>query len=319
MIDVTGKFKSKKFPEHVDASMLSNFGCGFRGAAKAFYGITVGGSISGHLIAGKAFAAAMESYRDVFYKGETKNHELALQAAVKAALTSMGGTTIYDYESSKTPLRVLDAIVQTLDNSYTNGVEYEVLVLEGKPAVEWMFSVQLPEKDSLGRSICHPDTGSPLKYVGVMDAIVEYYGMVCPLDDKTTRGFSPVWRDSWDLRPQFVGYVWALKKAGIESAGVLVNGISFPYNKTPAEEAAILHGNELVIATIPEYVVENWYQQLLLNLHEMIEAYKKERYSQNWEMCQAYGRTCSYLPFCKGTTIPYTVEYWQPLKRLESM
>lgn len=307
--------QNQVFPDSVDSSMLAGYNsCEAKWAAKHLAGITPIRQESKDALAGKAFAAGMEAYRKCFYS--ENNHEKALSAAILGAMLEMGETELYQYSRQKSPFRILDALYQVCEEFYNSPKEFSPILLEnGKPAVEWAFSIELPKTTLGGLDITHPDTGLPLKYTGVIDAVVEILGMVYPLDDKTTKAFTHLWEASWEFRSQFIGYVWALQKAGIPSSGVYVLGTCFPTIPEYFKDFAVDHLQKSVIVHFDQKIIDRWYEQLLLTIYKMLEAYRRGKFFTNYESCSSYGAICAYKSLCLENDFSYSIKYWNPLNK----
>lgn len=257
-------------------------------------------SESPHLVAGAAYAKGHEVFRKAYYGGK-HDLETSLREGFKA-LTKEYGATFEPFGTYKT----WDRVVQAYLSYYSEwSPKYDIMapaMINNKPAVEFSFAVPLP--------ISHPDSGDPILYAGKFDALMEMGGGIYVYDDKTTGSMGPTWAKQWDLRAQFTGYVWGAHQTGIPIAGVIIRGACI--QKT---------GIKLVpaITSRPQWHIDRWYEDLLINVERMVNDYKNNRFGYNLDYgCIMYGE-CTYKPLCEvQDPIPwmsqdYTARTWEPI------
>ena len=178
---------------------------------------------------------------------------------------------------------------------------------DGKPTFEYTFAIPLTDP---GFPL-HP-SGEPFLYTGRFDMLGTYLGRPCVRDEKTTGGsLGDSWADQWDLRAQFMGYVWACQQAGIDLDTVIVRGISILKTKLTIVEA---------VKTYPKYKVQRWYEQLRRDLVRLRAMWDDGYFDYNFgESCTAYGG-CQFRSVC-GAQDPdawhsnYVVRHWSPLNK----
>lgn len=176
---------------------------------------------------------------------------------------------------------------------------------EDKPTLEYTFALPL-EDPAFPR---HPLIDEPFIYAGKFDMLGELYGRPVPLDDKTTSGIGPTWADQWDLRSQFLGYIWALQQCGIDADTAVIRGISFQVTEVKLIEA---------IRPYSKFLVQRWYEQLRRDLHRMVECYREDYWDFNLaESCTAYGG-CMFKSVCQSSNAEnwlteFDIRHWNPL------
>lgn len=259
-----------------------------------------------HLVAGGAFAEGLEKARRAFYN-EGADPDQAMAVGIGALIHKYG-----DFEapvgSPKTLERMMGAFehyfsVYPLETEYANPVKLS----DGSHAIEFSFAEPL--------GILHPVSGDPILYVGRMDQVVEYAGAIRCEDDKTTTSLGASWAKQWEMRGQFTGYCWALRKAGISAGGALVRGISILKTKYDTLE---------VPTDRSIYETERWYDQTCRDIEQMIAAWRAGYW--DWNLggsCTEYGG-CAFVPVCKHQgpekilPIYFERRVWDPLLRKET-
>lgn len=299
--------------------------------------------ISVHLHAGGAFAKGCEVTRSAFYLGEYDkyfpaeqsidrdtgelvvrqpprwqrvtcdpgNRELAIEVGVGALLASYGDYEAPDHGSgsAKTAERMAGALIYYWDNYPLNHETAFPIMLPGNErGIEFNFVHPLP--------IAHPETGNPLLYTGRLDAVLNYAGGHWGFDEKTTTSLGASWASKWNLRGQFIGYTWGCREAGIPIAGVVVRGVSILKTK---------YDNMESINYYPDWMVNQWYVELLEWLEDAIVAYKRKRFRHNYgEACTNYGG-CAFRKICDESDQRPWLEthferrHWDPVLRTETL
>jgi hypothetical protein len=257
--------------------------------------------ISIHLHAGATFARGIEAIRRAFYQ-EGKSLEDSYEIGCTAAMKYWGSYLAQDDEV-KSLHRILAALDFYITEKWPLATDYLKPYIDGgKAMVEFSFAIPLP--------IDHPTTGQPLIYCGRADMIASYNDVLFIVDEKTTTQLGPTWPAKWKLRAQFTGYCYAAKQFGYPVAGAVVRGISFLKGGYEGAEAIIYR---------PQWMIEQWYEQLLEDIHAMKNAFERERWGQNFdEACTMYGG-CGYTRLCDSPNPeqwlrPYYERHiWNPL------
>lgn len=297
-----------ELPLHIDSTMLSafracpqkfwlEFACGYRPS-----------HISIDLHAGACFAEALETtYREIHSKHKSVND--ALDVAQAKFMISWGDFEIPEHKrTAKTKDRVWEAVE---DYFYvypplTDHVQ-PYRKPDGEPTFEFTFAIPL-EGDGFP---LHP-SGEPFIYCGRFDMLGSYMSRPCVRDEKT-QGTSPDanWAEKWDLRSQFLGYVWACRQLGIDLNTVVVRGIGILKTKIAHAEA---------IKTYSDFMIERWHEQLRRDLWRLRRCYDEKYFDFNLgDSCTAYGN-CIFLPVCQSTTPEswlsnFAINKWSPLKK----
>jgi hypothetical protein len=298
------------FPDYIDSSMLAYFKeC----PAKFFMEYIQDWKLkapSVHLHAGGAFAKGLEVTRKAFYTGErimgvqkeSDPHEpMKLQGDNVSWITDQGPRASreeainlglqalmafygeFETETAKTLERMMGAFEFYWENYSLNDDDaYPIIRPGGKRAIEFSFAEPLP--------INNPVTGNPLIYCGKMDAIQSYGGSILVTDEKTTTSLGPTWSKKWDLRGQFLGYVWGCDRAGIKAQGALVRGISILKTKYETQQAVVM---------FPEWQMTRWYEETLDWIEELVRCYQTGRWRHAYDdACAGFG-TCTFADVCK--------------------
>jgi len=165
----------------------------------------------------------------------------------------------------------------------------------GAPSVEYTFAIPLEEGPR------HPETGEPFFLAGRFDLLGSYAGLPCVVDEKTTYAIGYRWDDQWDLRGQFMGYIWACQHYGYDCHTAVIRGIG-------------IQKREIKIATsikqFAPYMIQRWYRLLLHDLCQIVDAYTSLKNGSDltaelWfpynfsDACNAYGG-CAYTTLCSA-------------------
>jgi hypothetical protein len=261
------------------------------------------------LIAGGAFAKGIESLRLAYY-WEKKSLEDSLNTAMSEALAyymeELGENGIPENKEQKGPDRVCTALAAYVDKYHPDTDHLQPhFAPNGKPMVEFTFSVPLP--------ILHPDTAEPIIYAGRFDMVGVYNkGMLLGVDEKTTSQLGPTWKNQWNLRGQFTGYTWALRQYHFNVGGCIARGVSFLKNS---------HGFEESLQLRPDYMIDQWYEQLLHDVERMKQAWVDGWFDQNFsDACTGFSG-CPFQKLCTSAdpeifTGQYGIRDWDPLKKV---
>lgn len=298
------------FPDYVDSSMLSHF----KECKQKF----LLGSIydwhpkepSVHLHAGGAFAKGLEITRKAFYTGERivgivqesepgsapamygdkvlwtstsgprASREEAIDLGLQGLMAFYGN---FQTETAKTLERMMGAFEFYWENYSLNDDDaYPILMPGGKRAIEFSFAEPLP--------INNPVTGNPLIYAGRMDAIQNYGGSILVTDEKTTTSLGPTWSKKWDLRGQFMGYMWAAERAGIKTNGALIRGVSILKTKYETQQSTPMWAG---------WMIASWYEDMLETVEDLVRCYQTGRWTHVYDdACAGFGQ-CTFADVCK--------------------
>jgi len=329
-----------KFPDIIDASMLSTY----KSCARKFY-LTYLEHLKAKepnvdLHAGKSFASGIEAARRAFYEGvkpllskDEKGYisqagwefDTSLKGDSEAAVATGLQTLMREYGDFSCPpesAKSLERMAGALEFYYTSyPLEHDSAVpIEmpgGKRGIEFSFALPLPLKN--------PDTGDPILYCGRMDAITAFASGHFVTDEKTATSLGPSWARQWDLRSQFTGYCWATREHGIRCDGVLVRGISILKTKYDTQQA---------VSYRPDWQIDRWYANMLIVVQRLIDEYvalcrsgvlSETLFEHNLDdACTSY-RNCGFYDACRSEDATtwlvtnFARKKWNPLLRTETV
>jgi hypothetical protein len=307
-----------RLPLHIDSTMRS---C-FVSCPQKFYREFIEGyrppGVSIDLHAGACFALALEVvYREIWEHNATLPDALA--SAHAAFCIAWGDVVVPEWKrTAKTMDRVWEA-VEDYFRTYSPRTDHvqPYFSAEGKPTVEYTFAIPLePAGYVLGGTPkdifpTHP-SGSPFVWTGRFDMLAMYNGRPMPKDDKTTGGsISQNWVESWDLRGQFLGYVWACQQCGLDTDSVCVRGIAI-------QKTQIVHAE--AIKTYSRDLIAKWHEQLRRDLWRLRRSWDEGYWDYNLgDACTQYGH-CSFMNVCASANpeswlANYEVRHWNPLNK----
>lgn len=295
------------FPEVIDSSFLADFrACGQRGNLKYIqHWKPISEGID--LIAGKAFAAGLETTRRLYYvEGLKDDPDACIAEGLITAIQAYGDAVCPD-DSPKTLERVLGALVFYFD-SYPLATDHAKPAFIGdRHGIEFSFAEPLP--------FLHPVTGNPIVYAGRADMIADFADGLYVVDEKTTKQLGPTWVQKWDLRSQFTGYVWAARRVGIPVTGVIVRGVSFLKTRFDTAQA---------ITSRAEWEIDRWLHEVVKNLQSLHRQWSTGDWDFNLDnACNDYNG-CTFKNICRArepdSWLPMYFEQrrWDPLTRLET-
>lgn len=290
------------FPTYVDSTMLGSYkACPAKYMINYFLGY-MPTATSIHLHAGGVYAHGLELARmAIWHKG------LPLDEALYYAYIGMiqkWGTYEAPEGSNKTLENLLLAIGEYFSHYGTLDDAIQPLILEsGKPAVEFSFSIPIP-------NTIHPTTGEPIIYTGRFDMLGKYQNTLFAVDEKTTTQLGPQWLRQWDLRSQFTGYCWAAQQYGYPVGGAVVRGISILKRD---------FGHAQVITYRPLHMVKAWLRTTQETIASMIRDWKRDEWLQDFDSaCTAYSG-CPYGILCdksepnRWVDTNFILNKWDPL------
>jgi len=265
------------------------------------------------LIAGGAFARGLEIFRLDYY-GEKKSKEEALQRAMMEAIAAYGDTVVPDKKENKGPDRVVTALAAYFEryDPDTDHIQPH-FAPSGKPMVEFTFSIPLP--------VTHPEDGEPLIYAGRFDMVGKFQGQLIGVDEKTATQLGSSWQKQWNLRAQFTGYTWAMQQYGFPVVGIMVRGVSFLTANSKVAWNGTGHGFEESFQLRPQYMIDQWYEQLIRDLENFKQAWLDGVYDQNFSESCASWSGCAFQSLCQAADPePFTSNYgtrdWDPLAKI---
>jgi hypothetical protein len=288
------------FPKAIDSSIRASF---TECPKKAYWQYIrhlarKGGSV--HLVAGGAFARGCEVFRKNFYDHQASFDE-ALSLALVAATAEYGD---YDpgFDHAKRLERVLEALIHYF-TAFPPATDYiQPLKVSDHHAIEFSFGLPLP--------IEHPETGDPIIYCGRNDMLAVYNEQVFVHDDKTTSQLGASWANSWGLRGQIDGYIWAAQQFGYKPAGAVIRGISFLKKGFGTAESLQMRS---------QWQIDRWYDQVCRDIERMKDSWEKGAFDLALgTACTSYGG-CSYTKLCTVAEPEnwiegdYEVRVWDPM------
>jgi hypothetical protein len=330
-------------PTYIDSTMRSCFvSCPQKYFREFVEGYRPPG-ISVDLHAGACFAGALEEiYKQVH--GNKRPLEEALLIAQARFFQEWGAFEIPEWKkTAKTPDRMWEAIVgDGTEKGKGYFEQYSPLTdhvqpyfdVNGKPTFEYTFAIPLepacqPEElrtseheASMDEGMLpmtmperffplHPN-GSPFLYTGRFDMLGSYLGKPVVRDEKTTGGsIGANWADQWDLRSQFMGYVWACQQLGLDLDTVVVRGIAI-------QKTQIVHAE--AIKTYSKFMIDRWYEQLRRDLWRLRRSYDEKYFDFNLaDACTSYGN-CIFQRVCQSSTPEnwlgeFEIRHWNPLDK----
>lgn len=297
-------------PVHIDSTMLTcfrscpqkyylEFLCGYR---------PVGVSVDLH--AGGCFALAIETvYKQIHLHRQSMDDALV---TAHAAFAQAWGT--FEIPTYKNTAKTFDRVWEAVEGYFktwsplTDHVQ-PYFTAEGNPTFEYTFAIPLEPLGPEGFP-SHP-SGGPFLYCGRFDMLGTYEGRPIVRDEKTTGAtIGDRWSEQWDLRNQFMGYVWACQQCGIDLDTICVRGISILKTKLDYKEAIKPYSRELL---------GRWYEQLRRDLWRIRQCWDEGYFDYNFaDACTTYGN-CMFNRVCGSANKEnwlneFEVRRWSPLK-----
>lgn len=294
-----------KPPVLIDSSMISTF----RSCRRKFFWSYIqrlkplGESI--HLTAGGAFAAGIEAARIAQFGTAARSKQLSTdnlcEAAFPAFLKAWGDypTDTEDAKNFHNTFHALERYMQEFP-PFTDMVQ-PFIKPDGMPATEFSFAIPLP--------VHNPD-GEQYMFAGRFDLLGVFNDLLVVQDEKTTSALGPYWLRQWDLRGQFLGYVWACRQLGYAVDHCVIRGIAI--QKTQ-------HQFLPVPVQYAQHLVDRWYEELLNTLHEINFHFSNNLWPYNFaDACSSYGG-CGFHDLCIAKDVtPWLSNYehnaWSPIQ-----
>ena len=259
-------------------------------------------TLSIDLHAGGACAKAFEVYRHAYYV-DGRSFDDARCLAISAFIDFWGDFQT-DEDEVKSFERVLTSWLEYFDAYPPEDDPIRPLVTADGAAIEFTFAIPIP--------VPHPETGDPILYGGRFDMLGTMGACLYVVDEKTSKRIDPNWSKLWQMRAQFLGYIWAAREYGFAVDGYVARGI-------------IIHKNDSVhvqsIAGVPQWRIEHWYKQMVRNVQRLVDCYKEGYFDFAYgEACFAYFKPCIFMPLCTSDTPEnwygdYVERTWDPLKK----
>lgn len=270
--------------------------------------------LSVDLHAGGAFALALEVvYREIHLR--KKPLAEALITAHAAFAQEWGNFEIPEYKkTAKTFDRVWEAVEDYFQtySPLTDPVQ-PYIASDGKPTLEYTFAIPLePHSPSdVSHFPSHP-SGSSFLYCGRFDTLGAHNGRPAIRDEKTTgSSIGDRWAEQWDLRGQFLGYVWACRQCGLDVDTVIVRGIGIQKTQLKQIEAIKVYSLSLV---------DRWAEQLRRDLWRLRRCWDEGYFDYNFgDACTNYG-SCVFTRVCTSETPEvwlneFEIKHWNPLRK----
>jgi len=299
-------------PQLIDATMMNCFrACPQKFHLEFHQGYRPKG-VSIDLHAGGCFAIALEEVRSQVF-GHGKSLADALVIAHAKFMVAWGDLEPPEWKPGKTRDNTWYAVEEYF-KAYSPLTDFvQPYMTDDKPTLEYRFSIGLEpvtETEEEGGFPSHPiDPEASFHYGGKFDMLGHMQHRPVILDEKTTRGIGKDWADQWNLRSQFIGYVWACQQVGIDIDTAVIRGIALLKTEIKFAEAIRPYSN---------FLVKRWYEQLRRDLWRMRRCWEKGYFDFNLgETCTAYGN-CAFMTVC-GSPNPdswlteFDIRHWNPL------
>lgn len=322
-------------PEVIDSTQMVAFrSCGEKFNLEFVRGRRPPG-LSIDLHAGACYASGLEAVRrGVWEMG--LDLEAALARAHLIFLREWGDFEIPEWKKTgKTLENMWEALVQYFRKWPPRTDYIQPYFIGGKGTFEYTFAIPLePVLDpatfseheaSYGEAHmmevppapffpAHP-SGSPFIFGGRFDMLGEYEGRPCVVDEKSSgKTAGSNWADQWDLRNQFLGYVWACQQAGYDLDTVVVRGISVLKTKEPSFSEAI--------KVYSKHMLAKWHEQFRRDMWRIRRSWDEGYFDYNFgDTCTAYGN-CIFMQTCQSTEQTkeswlqeFAVRRWNPIAK----
>lgn len=257
-----------------------------------------------HLVAGKAFAAGLETARNSFYR-DGKGVDESICDGLTTLIREYG-TFETPADSPKSWVRMAGALEYYFEAFPLGGDRATPHFFGDRHGVEFSFAIPLP--------VTHPETGDPLIFAGRADMVADAFGGLMIFDEKTTSQLGPLWGNQWEMRSQFTAYSYALLDHGINPTGVVVRGIAIRKEGYDCKQH---------ITYRADWERERWLRQTIKDLERFKAAWLADDYDYNLDhACQSYSG-CVFTRPCKSKDPEpwlkqeFMKRVWNPLTREE--
>ena len=252
------------------------------------------------LTAGTALHRGLYRARVSFY--ESRDLEKAKIDGLRELILAYGPDDPPPAKANKALDRILAAYEGYWERYPLETDSVQVIMGTRGPMVEQCFSIPLP--------VMHPD-GQPMCYGGRIDWLAKFADGIYCVDEKTTGYMGPTWGDGWDLRGQFLGYMWAANQFGFPVKGTIIRGIKLLTNSVGFQETIVYY---------KEWLVSQWLEELLDTIQRIVSDYSTGRWAKVFHYpCSDYGG-CEFRALCstnnpeKWVDTLYKPRDWSPLK-----
>lgn len=311
-------------PLYIDSTMLT----AFRSCPRKFYlefcrGLRSGDGVSIDLHCGGCLAHALETVYNLIHLDGMSFERAMTLASVQFEIdwgdveptwrysTAKGKEHLKVYSSPKTKERTWEVIEEFFKLFPPVFDHIQPLFIANAPTVEFTFAIPLTQ-ETLGYPVPLHPSGDPFLYSGRIDFLGRYGKTILPLDHKTGKYQDEHWTEKWDMRSQFIGYVWACEQLGLPVRGnYAVRGIIIQKEQCSFPEA---------IKSIPHARTERWKGQLVRDLHRLVDCWKSGYFDYDFgETCTSYG-LCQYFHACRAEDEELWLKdmkprFWNPLAK----
>lgn len=300
-----------QLPLHIDSTMRSCFvSCPQKFFLEFCHGLRPS-RVSVDLHAGACFAAALEHLYRLVHT-ENVATENAMLRTYGHFLTQWGDFTPIK-DTPKTRDRMWEAFEDYVQTYSPKTDHVQPAMLDGQPSYEFSFGIPLLPALDHDDGVAFPlhPSGSPFIYAGRFDMLGRWNDRLVVRDEKTTTSIGVDWANQWDLRAQFMGYVWACQQSGLDLDTVIVRGIGILKTKITQVEA---------IKHYPRFMIDRWHEQLRRDLWRIRRAWDALYFDWNLaDACSSYGG-CAFRDVCTSPSperwmANYVVRHWNPLNR----
>lgn len=159
------------------------------------------------------------------------------------------------------------------------------------------------------------------KFIGRIDKIIEWDGVLWVVDHKTTSQLGASYFKMAEPNSQFAGYTYAAKKLGFPVVGTVIDAMLVAKGLMKAETRAKLTPLARYDVHYPDEMLEEW---LSWAIHTQADIRTDEEmgvWNPNFDACTYYGecrfrRVCKEIPALREKIIDmdYKIEKWDPRK-----
>lgn len=300
-----------ELPLHIDSTMRTAF---TECPRRFYYEFCLGfrpSDKSQDLIAGGCFAKAIEVYLSEIHSRRStpaRAHALAF-AAFSHAWGDFQPKNPANPKTFERTWAAFEAYIQKwpADEDHIQPITRDT----AEPSYEFTFALPLDEETTGLPFELHP-SGSPFIFSGRFDALGHYLDQKLIIrDEKTTKGIGPKWNEKWDLRGQFIGYVWACQLLGLDVEQVAIRGVGILKRDIKLAEA---------LKTYRPHLVERFAHVLQRDIFRIREAWDTGIWDFVYnDRCSQYDG-CMFQQLClRADPLPWYKDFvqtrWNPLAR----